>query len=75
MILAQRFPELRSAEVTVALLAQLEGTENRIAYARLRYNEAVQSYNTMLVAFPTNVVASFFGFQPYPYFEVENEQL
>ena len=51
------------------LQAQLEGTENRIAVARGRFNESAQAYNTALKKFPTNMLAGFFGFKEKPYFK------
>ena len=47
----------------------LEGTENRIAVERMRYNEAVQAYNTSRRQFPANVTAKMFGFKEYKLFE------
>ena len=50
---------------------QLEGTENRIAVERQRFNEAVQRYNTRTQAFPGVLVARMFNFQPRPYFTAD----
>jgi LemA protein len=52
---------------------ELAGTENRIAVARMRYNEEVRAYNTTAKKFPTNIVASLFGFEERPYFEAPAE--
>jgi LemA protein len=52
---------------------ELAGTENRIAVARMRYNERVQEYNTLRRQFPSNVTAKMFGFKEYPYFQVPPE--
>src|SRR5215472_12914421 len=51
------------------LLAELSGTENRIAVERMRYNERVQEYNTSRRQFPGNITAKLFGFKDYPFFE------
>jgi LemA protein len=51
------------------LQSQLEGTENRIAVERKKFNEAARGYNTEIRQFPKNIVASLFGFEKKPYFE------
>ncbi|MCH5244663.1 MAG: LemA family protein, partial [Lentimicrobiaceae bacterium] len=51
------------------LQAQLEGTENRIAVERKKFNEAVRAYNTAIRRFPRNMVAKMFGFEKKGYFE------
>ena len=51
--------------------AQLEGTENRIAVERNRFNEMAQSYNKTTRSFPTVILANMFGFEKKPYFEAE----
>ncbi len=71
MAVVERYPELKADQRFAELQAQLEGTENRIAFARNQYNETVRSYNTFLRRFPNNLIAGFFRFQPYPYFEAE----
>ncbi len=71
MVVVERYPDLKANENFMQLQAQLEGTENRIAVERKRYNEAVQEYNTYLMKFPTNIFARMFGFHEYPYFEAE----
>ncbi len=71
MVVVERYPELKADQRFAELQAQLEGTENRIAFARNQYNEAVQQFNTYLRRFPNNIIANFFNFQPYPYFEAE----
>jgi len=73
MVVVERYPELKSDANFRDLQAQLEGTENRIAVARMRYIEAVQSYNVTVRRFPSNVTAKVFGYGPKPTFAVENE--
>src|SRR5678815_2891720 len=51
------------------LMDELSGTENRIAVERMRYNEAVQAYNTSRRQFPANVTNRIFSFKDYPFFE------
>jgi LemA protein len=69
----ERYPELKSDQNFRDLQAQLEGTENRIAVARMRYIEAVQAFNTTVRSFPSNLTAMIFGFSVKPSFAVENE--
>ncbi len=57
-------PGLRSVEAYRDLLVQLEGTENRIAVERRRYNEAVAQYNQLVRRFPRSIFAGIFGFEP-----------
>lgn len=73
LVVVERYPELRSDANFRDLQAQLEGTENRIAVARNRYIAAVQSYNTTVRSFPSNLTAMVFGYDPKPNFTVENE--
>ena len=69
----ENYPELKSDKNFLELQAQLEGTENRIAVARNRYIETVQSYNTTVRSFPTNLTAMLFKHAVKPNFTVENE--
>jgi len=69
LAVVERYPELKSNQNFLALQSQLEGTENRIAVERRRYNEAVREYNTAVRRVPTSVVASFRGFRERLFFE------
>ncbi len=69
LVVAERYPDLKANQNFLALQSQLEGTENRIAVERRRFNEAAQAYNTRIMQFPANIVARFFGFQKKAYFE------
>ncbi|HTO86824.1 MAG TPA: LemA family protein [Thermoanaerobaculia bacterium] len=69
LVVSERYPELKANANFRDLQAQLEGTENRIAVARGRFNEAAQSYNTAILKFPTNFVARTLGFKERPYFK------
>ncbi len=69
LVVVERYPELRATEAFRDLQAQLEGTENRIAIERRRYNEAAQAFNTARRRFPTVIVASLLGFGEKAYFE------
>lgn len=70
---AENYPQLKATANFRDLQAQLEGTENRIAVERQRYNEAAQAFNTARNRFPTVMIAGFFGnkFAPKPYFMAE----
>jgi LemA protein len=65
---AENYPQLKANQNFLDLQSQLEGTENRIAVERRRFNEVAQTYNTQLKTFPTNLVAGFLGFKERPYF-------
>jgi LemA protein len=74
MVVVERYPDLKSISGFNDLRAQLEGTENRIAVARKRYIDAVQTYNVTVRSFPTNLTAKVFGHDPKQNFSVENER-
>jgi LemA protein len=73
LAVTENYPELKSNENFMALQADLSGTENRIAVARMRYIEAVQKYNTTVRSFPSNLTAKMFGHKTKANFAVENE--
>lgn len=64
----EAYPDLKANQNYIALQDELAGTENRIAVARKDYNEAVQSYNTMIKTFPKNILAGMFGFEKAEFF-------
>jgi LemA protein len=71
MVVVERYPELKANANFRDLQAQLEGTENRIAVERMRYNERAQEYNTARLRFPANVYARLFGFGEKAYFRAQ----
>jgi len=73
MAVAENYPQLKSDANFRDLQAQLEGTENRITVARIRYIQAVQAYNVQVRRFPTNLTARLFGYGVKPNFAVANE--
>lgn len=73
MAVSERYPDLKADKQFLELQAQLEGTENRITVARGRYIKDVQSYNTTVRQFPTNMTAKAFGMHTRPNFNVGNE--
>ena len=68
---SESYPELKANENFRDLQAQLEGTENRIKVERDRYNEAVKTFNVQIRRFPTNILASLFGFEKRSMFEAQ----
>ncbi len=68
LVVSENYPSLRATDSFRDLQAQLEGTENRIAVERGRFNEAVQAYNTTVRRFPGLIIAGMFGFRDRPYF-------
>ena len=68
LVVVERYPDLKSNANFLELQSQLEGTENRIAVERRRYNEVAQQFNTSVIKFPANLVANTFGFKPKAYF-------
>ncbi|HEY3448549.1 MAG TPA: LemA family protein [Myxococcales bacterium] len=73
LVVTERYPDLHATENFRTLQAQLEGTENRIAVERMRFNEAAQAFNTRRNSFPAIVVAGFFAgrFAEKPYFKAQ----
>ena len=69
MVVVERYPDLKANQNFLELQSQLEGTENRIAVERMRFNEAAQAYNTKVMQFPGNIFARLFGFQKKAYFQ------
>jgi LemA protein len=68
-VVVEKYPDLKANVNFIRLQDELAGTENRIAVARMRYNEAVRGFNTTAKKFPTNLFAGMFGFEERPYFE------
>ena len=71
MAISESYPDLKASQNFRDLQTQLEGTENRIAVERRKYNEAAQSFTTYVKMFPRNLLADMFGFAPLNYFEAQ----
>jgi LemA protein len=71
MAIAESYPDLKANQNFRDLQVQLEGTENRIATERRKFNEAARAYNSYIRQFPRNLFASMFGFDKQAYFEAE----
>jgi LemA protein len=69
LVLQEQYPQLKANQNFLSLQDQLEGTENRIAVARTRYNEAVRELNSYVRGFPGSFFAKRAGVQPKPFFE------
>ena len=72
LMIQENYPDLKASANFTQLADELAGTENRIATARRDYNTAVQSYNTAIRKFPTNLIASLFGFTQKAYFQASD---
>lgn len=72
MILMERYPDLKANSNALQLQEELVSTENRIAFARQAYNDAVMTYNTKLAVFPDVVVAQLFSFSAAALFEADD---
>ena len=71
LVLQEAYPQLQSNQNFLKLQDEVAGTENRIATARIDYNNGVQDYNTTRARFPTVISAKLFGFKEEPYFKAE----
>ena len=71
LLIQENYPDLKANQNFLDLQAQLEGTENRITTERMKFNDAVKSFNTGIRRFPDNIVASVFGFEKKGYFEAQ----
>lgn len=71
--IVERYPDLKASSNFMALQDQLEGTENRIAVTRMRYNDLVREFNTMIKKFPGAIVATMLSFNEKGYFQAEDK--
>jgi len=69
LVVMENYPQLKSSETVITLMAQLEGTENRISVERKRFNDMAMAYNLVVKRFPSKLVAMTFGFGEKNYFE------
>jgi LemA protein len=69
--LAESYPDLKANQNMLALQEELTSTENKVAFARQAFNDAVMNYNTQVERFPASVIAGMGGFAPAPLFELE----
>jgi len=71
MVVVERYPDLKANQNFIKLQDQLEGTENRIAVERRKFNEVTQEYNTYIRKFPQTILAGMYGFEKKGYFEAD----
>jgi LemA protein len=72
--LTEAYPDLKANTTMMALMEELTSTENKVAFARQAYNDAVMSYNTGRETFPTNLLAGSFNFGPAELFVIEKPE-
>jgi LemA protein len=71
LAVVENYPDLKANQNFLALQEELIGTESKIAYARQFYNDQVMRLNTLIQSFPSSIVASAFGFEERPFFEID----
>lgn len=74
MLTFENYPELKANQNFLALQEELTSTENKIAFARQAYNDAVMSFNNAVEMFPTNIIAGMFSFKQSDFFEIEKKE-
>ena len=74
MAVSESYPDLKANQNFSELQQELQNTENKISFSRQFYNDSVTMYNTKLEVFPSNIIASMFGFKPEEFFKVESEE-
>ena len=72
--MVENYPDLKANQNVLQLQEELTNTENLIAFARQHYNDVIGQYDTRRESFPTNLIASRFGFQPREYFRAPDEE-
>ena len=73
--LSEAYPDLKANQNMMQLSEELASTENRVAFARQAYNDAVMSYNNLREVVPNNIIAGMFGFQPAQLLEIEDKAM
>jgi len=71
LVVVEKYPDLKANQNFLELQAQLEGTENRIANERMKFNETTKTYNVYIRKFPARFFAGIFGFEQKPYFKAQ----
>ena len=74
LAVVEQYPDLKANENMSQLMEELTSTENRIAFARQAFNDAVQSYKTYRESFPPTIFAGTFGFQDATFFEIQSPE-
>lgn len=71
LVVVEKYPDLKANQGFLDLQAQLEGTENRIANERRKFNEVTRTFNTYIRKFPNNIFANWYSFDQRPYFKAD----
>lgn len=74
MAVSENYPDLKANQNFMDLQEELRNTENKISFSRQFYNDTVTMYNTKLEVFPSNIIASMFGFKPESLFATESDE-
>lgn len=72
--LAEAYPDLKANQNFLQLQQELSATENKISFSRQYYNDAAMRYKNRVEMFPSNLIATLFGFKPEPFFQLEAPQ-
>jgi LemA protein len=72
--LAEAYPDLKANQNMLSLQEELSSTENKVAFSRQAFNDAVLQYNNSAQNFPNNVIAGFFSFELASFLEIESEE-
>ncbi len=75
MAVIEAYPDLKANQNMMQLSEELTSTENKVAFARQAYNDAVMGYNTAREVFPNNIVANMFAFTPAQLLEIERPEM
>lgn len=75
LVIAENYPQLNSNQTLQNLMAQLEGTENRVSVERTRFNDTVSAYNAQIITFPYTIVAPMLGFTKRAFFKADEKHL
>src|SRR6056297_720560 len=70
----ENYPDLKANQNVMSLQTELSNTENKIAYSRQFYNDITMKYNTAIEVFPSNIIAKSFGFKPFEFFTIPEEE-
>jgi len=73
LVIAENYPQLNSNQTLQNLMAQLEGTENRVSVERTRYNDSVATFNANVITFPYTIIAPLLGFKQRAFFKADEQ--
>jgi len=73
--LSEAYPDLKANQNMMQFQEELASTENKVAFSRQAFNDAVMSFNNSVQNFPNNFIAGMFGFEPASFLEIESEEM